>query len=719
MQRYLRTLLVALAAWLIALLLLKLPVSGNIFHNADLRLLDSFFGLERMLVFDPNRPVYDDILIVAIDDVSLDRLGPFSSWPTLYFSDAVSLIASGAPLLIGLDVFFPDSTGISLPARQRILQSVPDPGSRQQLQNLFELLDNEDELAQAISAAGNVFLAMFDNPGLPSAGEIPSSLQTWDVRPPYLIEVEKPHPPLAVLSESAYGIGFAQVKPDASGIIHDYPLFIGYQGKNYVNFSFQAGLDLLGADSIGVDHDCRIYSSGEMLRRLPLSKDGRFFLKYYSQLPAFRYVSFSDVIQQRIPPEYFEGKIVLVGGTATGLGDLKPTPGHPLTPGVEIHATFMRNLLEEEYIHWLDQRIAYALLIVLVGALVFIVNLSRPLISVLYISLVSLVLLTGFLLLFMLRGTVLEYSVVLLPWGLVCASLIYFHYSTQVQERKKVREAFGHYVADDVIKQIMKDKDALCIGGIKKPVAVLICDIRNFTSLCESSRPNQITNFLNHYFNVVTEIVIARQGMLDKYMGDAVLALFNAPLDLEDYIVQACCAAHQISLSRATILKQAGNDPVYQNFRLGVAVACGEVIVGNMGSDRIFNYTGIGNTMNIASRLEGLNKYYHTSVILDAAAYEAVKDILPCRHLDHVYLKGVNIPQQIYELCPPATSTEFIAAYETALDEMIRGNFDSARQAFLDAQKLAPEDIPTRIMLTRLETLDPHTWTGAWRHEQK
>lgn len=714
MPRALKTLLIVVAACALAWLLQIVPVTGVFFTNVNHRIYDGILQLNAYLRLDRNRPVYDNIVIISIDDKSIEELGASSSWPSHYYADLVRQLNTAAPKLIAFDVFFADSTGFSSHARERIFSEVPS-SRRTLLEEVFDRVNGEREFAKAIAEAGNVFLAMFDNPRQLGMPELPAALTAWKVEPSNYLWVTNPHPPLPVYSSVAYGVGFAQAVADESGIIHDLPLFMRHRDEYYVNFSFQACLDLLDADSMAVNHSCVIYSGAEKLRTLPLNSRGEYWLNYYPERPAFRYISFSDLIFERVPPEYFTDKIILVGATATGFGDLWTIPLGYQVPGVELHATFIRNILEDDHVRWIGLLLPYLSMLGLVFGLAVIVNRSRPGISILYIVLVSLLLLAAFYILYSRHTLCLNHIAVLLPWLLCSLALVYQHYYNQILERKQVRDAFGHYVSEQVVEQIMQDRSALRIGGEKKRVAVLITDIRNFTAWCESSPPELVSDFLHRYFNLATEIIINHKGMVDKYMGDAILALFNVPVPQEDYIYHACAAALEIDGAIRQLMAEYGTG--LDNIGLGIAVACGEVIVGNMGSDRIFNYTGIGNTMNLCSRLENLNKYYKTRVIIDEEAYADVKGRLSYRHLDYVSVKGMQTPTHIYEL---RTKREpWFDNYEQALEALIRGDFDTAENLFRQTLVLAPEDPPTIYKLGSLVKLDRAHWDGVLHYDRK
>jgi len=725
MRRHLRSALIILVAWIIARLLLVAPITGQFARMMDLGIYDTILKVDRLIKAKANQPVYDSIVIVDIDDKSLAQLGQFSQWPTQYFADATNILSADAPKLIAYDVMFADSSSFTRRSKDRIVRGLSDPSMKRYTDRFFQMIDGEEEFARAIEAAGNVFLAMFNNPNLNQLPDLPSRLTPWKVDPDYALPASHPHPPIPVLAEAAYGVGFAQVSGDESGKIHDFPLFIEHQEQHYVNFSFQACLDLLSVDSIRVDgNKCRLLSDLQQVAVLPLSPDARFFLRYPPQYPAFRTVSFVDLINLRIAPGYFFDKIVMVGSSATGLGDIKNVPFSSGVPGVELHATFIRNVLEREYVTWMSPFWDLFWMSILLGVLLLLIKTGKPLIQLGWILSATLALFVYFVWRYSAQGSTMYYSRLLLPWMLCGIGLVYDYYIRQVRERKHVHDAFEHFVSKDVIHEVMKDRNALQIGGSRRRVSALIVDIRNFSSYCEKCEVDEITVFINQFFNRSTKIILDEKGLLDKFMGDAILALFNVPYATPDYAIHACRTALQIQAAAAEQKSAYQAHPVLHSFRVGVGISSGEVIVGNIGSDTIFNYTGIGTTMNMCSRLEALNKIYKSLIIVDENTYLMAREEFIFRHLDYTAVSGIKHPVHSYELiceadAPNLPDMDFVQAYSQAVDYMAEKRFDEARASFEKANKIDPEDEATQLMIERLDVMNWETWDGGWQHTHK
>lgn len=725
MRRHYRSALIILLAWILARLLTVAPFTAQFVKMSDLGIYDTVIRIDRFLKARASLPVYDSIVIVDIDDKSLARLGQFSQWPTQYFADATSILNQDAARVIAFDVMFADSSSFTRRSKDRILKDVRDPLFIKNADRFFGYVDGEEEFAEAIITAGNVFLAMFNNPNLIKLPPLPSTITPWNVDPKRTLTVTHPHPPIKALAEAAYGVGFAQVSADESGKVHDFPLFIKFNDTHYVNFSFQACLDLLAVDSIRFDGSkCRLLSSERKDTELPLSPDGRFFLKYPPQYPAFRTVSFVDLIDRRVSPGYFANRIVIIGSSATGLGDRKTVPFSTGFPGVELHATFVRNVLEEDFVTWVHPLWDFLWLAMLLGVLMLLIKTGKPIIQLGWIVGASVLMFVYFVWLYYSFGSTFYYSRLVMPWLFCGISLVYDHYTRQIKERKQVHDAFGHFVSKDVIREVMKDKSALKIGGSRRHVSALITDVRGFSTYCEKCEVDEITEFINRFFNLATRIILDQHGLLDKFMGDAVLALFNVPYSTPEYAVLACRSALQIQVAAEELKQEYQDHPVLHGFRIGVGISSGEVIVGNIGSDEIFNYTGIGTTMNMCSRLEALNKVYKSRIIVDESTYLMANYAFAFRHLDYTSVSGIEQPTHIYELiCEISqldkTDEQFIRIYDEAVDLMSKRDFTASKAAFCKALALKPGDQATQLMIERLDIMNWETWDGVWQHTHK
>lgn len=703
----------------------NLPVTAQLHKTQNRRIYDLVLLLNHVL--SPDVLITEDVVVVDIDEKSLGSLGQFSTWHSIYFADLVDSLAAGEPLAIGFDVFFAESDSFSLFARERLKAKMEEMDNLSDTEPFFAAMSTDAQLSKSIQQAGNVFLGMFytDFDLVPKA--LPSTITSWELDYPKPEKVLNPVPPIPLLAESAYGVGFAHINSDEIGVVYEYPLFFEYQGKKYVNFSFQMMLDLLHIDKLETDkNSLYLFSGSELIRKLPLDQNGRYLFKYYDQDQSFRRISFSDVLTGLIPTEYYEGKIILVGTSAAGLYDQKVTPLYRNYPGVELHATFIANLINQDYVFsaglW-HQRILILSLLFLYLFLISRLNLIKSL----FIFLGTLLVIgISFVLFYTLLSCTMDYMEIVVPWVLGFLSFSYVQYSQQLKEKKRIKNAFEHYVAKDVVNQVINDPEGLKISGSSETATVLFADIRGFTTLCEICSPQEIISFLHYYFNQATSVILKHKGMLDKYIGDAIVALFNVPIARSSFAVDACKAAIEVAQVVEKIRSEYKNDVHFGDFKANVGLATGCLMVGNMGSDVIFNYTAIGDKMNLASRLEGLNKYYHSRIIIDDDTYTLVKDEIFCRALDRVSVKGRDLPCDIYEVIDLQTNVPLdsplrrgIDKYEKALIAIQNIQPEEAHRLLLEAEIILPEDQTIQVMKAELDSIEWDNWDGIRHHTDK
>ncbi len=717
-----RRILIPPAILILCWLSFQLPITRQLLSLLRLSTYDLVLDIYNAFSDRDLEPVIEDIVIVDIDEESIGKLGQFSSWPGLYFADLVDSLATDSPILIGFDVFFTESDRINAFGLSRLStymkQRGVDPG------NFFAHYSFDEQFARSVESAGNVYLGMFNSNAAPDSIYLPSTLRGWRIPGAKSLAAPYPKAPVPILAEAARGVGFADIEPDLSGVIHDYPLFFQYADSLYVNFSFQACLDLLGVDEMALDRHLILKSGGEEVCTLPLDHDQRLFLNYYGKARRFRYVSFSDVLMGRIPEGFFSDKIVLVGSSASGLRDIKTTPLEADYPGVELHATLIMNVLAGEFIHFVPLGWNWLFAAFLVLLLALSLRYLKPHYSLILFLMASLLMLLLFIGLFAQYRLCPDYSILISAWVLAYLALLINESQMQFSEKKKVRNAFEHYVSKSVISQIMKIDNLLQVGGKRQSASILFSDIRDFSSICELLPAEAVSDFLHEHFNRSTKVLTRHNGTLDKYIGDALLGLFNVPLPHPNYQLDACNAAWNIISEAQALRSEYAKHEVLSSFRNGVGIATGEIIVGNFGSDEIFNFTGIGDKMNLASRLESLNKIYHCSIIIDSATYEAVKEHYLCRWLDRVCVKGKGEALDIYELMAPSSEAdeqqiELCRCYAQALQAMINSELETAQKAFDQCRTILPQDYPSQLMISRLQNLDFECWDGVWHYQNK
>lgn len=430
---------------------------------------------------------------------------------------------------------------------------------------------------------------------------------------------------------------------------------------------------------------------------------------------SFGSYSAHDVLTKNLS---FKDRFVLIGATAPDLHDeyFVPTSEGKAMPGVEIHANILQNLILDEFLTG-QSKVSMIVLIALIGLLSMFV-LSRIRITLaLPLALVAIVLYGVIaILLFKQARIVLDLFYAPLALAVFAGTGVAFNYWEEKKKSAYLKDAFGKYVSKELLQELLSAKQELRLGGVKRTITVFFSDIRGFTGISESLSPEQLTSLLNEYLTAMTRIILAHSGTVDKFIGDAIMALWNAPLEQKQHAFLACRAAVEQVKALRELQKRwaARNLPV---MTIGCGVHTGPAVIGNMGSEERFDYTAIGDTVNIASRLEGLTKEYGTKIIISEDTYKHVKDEFVCRKLDAVRVKGRTRPILIYELCVERDD-EFRLKFEAALQRYFDREFDDAKKGFEDALKNQPTNDSCRIFIARCEMYlkypPAQDWDGAF-----
>lgn len=630
---------------------------------------------------------HPEIVIVAVDEKSVNRIG---RWPWDHAVMADLLRRLGQARLVGLDMVFADPT---------------DP-------------KQDQALADAMDEAGNVIAGFFFRSQATNWTSLADQdqLAEWAFRN---VEVRdevvgvKDYPfvetNLPEIGRSALAGGFFNGEPDLDGLYRRYPLAYLHHGELLPSLAVQlARFDRNQEARLVLDrHGIAEFSLGglqltEHTLRLNFGRPGD-----------VRFLSASDVLDGTLSPEFFRGKIVLVGITEVGIFDLRPTPVDPIIPGVWIHYTALANFLDGSLLRTyplLDASLMFTVLL----ASWLICRLRRiSLRIVLYLSVIAAVLTLANVLLLTHTVWTREFYL-LLPFVLLTITLESHGFFRSELRAGELKRAFTSYVSPEVVKEILEHPEKLDLGGVEREISILFSDIRGFTSLSEQVSAAQLVQMLNAIHDPMTQIVLEQRGMLDKYIGDAMMALFNTPVALEDHPVRAVQAA----LGLVAELKEINRKFLEQGLPqidVGVGVNTGVCVVGNMGSKVRFEYTAIGDSVNLASRLEGLCKVYKSRITISEFTRSRLGDAFVVRQLDRVRVKGKHVPVGVYEVmadnernrriqCEFAEALElyFSQSFATALekftflheslDDVTSAVFVERCKAFLDLPPVADWD---------------------------
>jgi adenylate cyclase len=654
-------------------------------------------------------PAFRDrrILIVAVDQRSLDYFDrdnvPFP-WPRTLYKPLVQYATMGGAKAILFDLLFNN-------------QSPFGP-------------DIDREFADAVAASGKVYLAAAVSRGGSAGGKAPAALGLrFRGTPPDALSRATVSLPVEPISSAAAGVAFVTQGPDEDGVYRSALPFVVLGGRL---------LPALGlAALVGKRSEVRWGNEDGMSldgRRLPVDSAGRLLLRFRGGGEQFERLSAVDVIRSAvmhskgetppIAPEVFRNRYVFVAYTAPGLLDFKPTPVSAVTPGAFVQATLLSNALDKDFLRLAAG--AWNLLLtglVTLAAVASTVLVQRSSVS----SLLSAGALSGGLAATQLgfrQGMVWDVTLLIVCAlsGLILASA--YRYHSEGRRRRFLQSAFSHYVSPQVVQRIIQSPHGLELGGEKRDITVLFADLAGFTTLAERLEPQALVAMLNDYTSQMTEVILARQGTVDKFIGDAVMAFWGAPVDQAQQSELAVAAALECQQRFAAYVASR-----YPDLPLAVRIGIdrGECIVGNMGSRERFDYTAIGDTVNQASRLEGLNKAYGSRMLIGESAWEPVRERFVGRQIDYLKVKGKSHAVRVYEpLAPKDLATpqqiDLCRHYQAAFRAYQERAWDEAERVLQEMPQLGG-DPPAQALMARVRhfRLNPpaEDWDGAFIHVSK
>jgi adenylate cyclase len=606
----------------------------------------------------PRQPVARPVTIVDIDEASLKEIGQWP-WPRTIVADLVTQLTQLGAVAIAFDVIFAEPDRMSPSIAATSFRDL-DEATRDKLRTLPS---NDEVLADAIRRSrvvvGQVGSAM---PAPRSAAE--SALQTgFAVRgpdpSPFLVTFAGLLRNVPTIEQAAAGRGVFSIRPERDGIVRRVSVIMQAQGSMVPSLSMEllrvvtnSGAILVRTDEAGVQ------SVAVPGLEVPTDQNGRFWVHFDRQDPA-RYVSAKDVLQGRMPRDNIEGKLVLIGTSAAGLLDIKTTPVEAAMPGVEVHAQILESALANSLLTYPNYAIGAELLVAaLVGLAIIILAPMLRASTVVALGAVVIAALIGVSwYLFSQYNLLIDFTYPLMSSLFVYLTLIFVNYFKEQKQRQQIRAAFGFYLSPALVEQLARSPEKLVLGGEERRMTILFSDVRGFTTISEHYKhdPQGLTRLMNRFLTPLTNAIIERKGTIDKYIGDAIMAFWNAPLDDPQQEVNACEAALEM-LARADKLNQEfkreaeENGGKYMPLRVGIGLNTGPCVVGNMGSDFRFNYSVLGDTVNVASRLEGRTKDYRIPIVIGEATAQKAQERFTAMEIDRIQVKGKTQPETVFTI---------------------------------------------------------------------
>ncbi len=743
---------------------------GTLINRLDNLLYDQRFTLMPKPLKNPD----NKIVIVDIDERSLQAEGQWP-WDRFKVGKLVEQLAAYGVIVVGFDVTFPEP---QRNAMQDLLRRV-DPATLEEdfvtrMRDVETVLDADAYMANAIANPSmDVVLAVSFNPVQEvEYGALPASIVSIDstrAEEVQLQEMAGYTANIPVLQEAAAGAGIMNQLPDVDGIIRRVPLVVRYKNALYPTLALEMARLYYFEDSfelvtfpVGDIHQVEGIRVGRNAGQYELATDTRaqVLVPYVGRSVlsgggSYPYVSATDVLSGTVPSEKLEGALVLVGTTATGMFDLRSTPMEAVSPGVEVQANILNGILDsfvvqefaagtqsdvQDAMDSLQQRVATvfpyepvwedgAILVILLG-LGIVMSIVLPFLGPAMLG-ISGVLLTVSAVwanfeLWASAKMDLSLTLILLLILVLCVVNMAYGFLSERLTRKTIKGMFDQYVPPAHIDAMLENPEAYSFEGESREMTVLFADIRDFTSVSEALTATQLKQLLNEFFTPVTEIIFEHDGTVDKYVGDMVMAFWGAPLEDKNHRANAVASALEI-LAKLEELRVEFPKKGFPPINIGIGINTGMMDVGDMGSVYRRAYTVLGDAVNLASRLEGLTKFYGLKCLIGEETYESM-DGFVCRLIDKVKVKGKDQAVRAYEpLCKTSEASvalhEKLARYHAALDSYFAMQWDDAALKFAQLHHEEPHALLYEIYLERIETLRhqtlPADWDGSFQHLSK
>ena len=706
----------------VCLLAMALHWSGW-FTIAELKTLD-----HRFHQYADSSKAGHDIALVAVDEASLEAYGKWP-WSRDRYGYVVHYLKQAGAKAVVFDILFLE----------------PDRAAE----------EFDDAFAEEIRAAGNVYLPflMQDQPA-PSTDSTASPAERQSTSSDILkkatiaLDDQGSQPtgnlktfanaklPTPLFAQAAHGLGYINLTPDIDGSTRRLTLLSRAQDQIFTHLTTAVARDLLSADRATLGR--RELSLGPVT--IPLTTEHEMVIDWHGTLENRVYPvypigavlrSYTDLQAGQPPlldPALFRDKIVFVATTAAGTYDLRVTPLSPFAPGVLIHMSALDNILRHRHLQpapwWIFA--AATLILTLATAWAFMLIRSQW-VKMAAIGGLAIAYYGVAVHAFTAHGLWLDLAI---PEGALALSFTAastVEYLTEGRHRRQLRAVFDKYMASEVVDEIMRNPDAIRLGGEKKELSVFFSDVAGFTSISEQMAPETLVELLNKYLSAMTDIILRHRGNVNKYLGDGIMAIFGAPRGDPNHASLACFAALDSQSELATRREQwkAEGQP---EISARIGINSGWLVVGNMGSQARMEYTVMGDTVNLASRLEGANKFYNTLILLGPRTYELAAQDIEAREIDRMRVKGKQEPVVVYELLArkgglSAERRRVMEAYREGLAAYTRRDFKTAAAQCEAALALDPRDGPSRVYLERakeyLETPPPADWDGIYELTSK
>jgi len=718
------------AACVIGLVKLALPTYLN---ELDLRISDRMHQLRGPIRQDPR------LVHVNVDDSSVSVLGRWP-WPRAVNAQVVDTLRDLGARAVVFDVLFPFPTNPK-----------QDPKN-----------ENDRAFSQALAALGNVYLASAldlslsmeaesgEDADLKREMQYPTELLRRHTAPaptnsPLTLYYAKTRfLPMEAFGQVARGVGHISRTADTDGGVRRNPLVVQVKDRLFPAIAFRVAVDLVESDlsKVRLEPNAVIIRDallpGETAKRdlrIPVDEHGHLTVNFANTWQeSFMHISAAELLEEAEDPEKrpeleknLKGAVALFAASTTGASDTGTVPVESAYPLNGVHMNMINTILTQQF---LTESEPTTVIMLVLGMAIGVAFLSLWLKPYIYL-LVAIVMIGGYIAGawygFIEFGRILPVAPVVLVGVLSSAGMLTYRYAAGEREKQKTRAAFAPYFAPAVVEMLLSDATRL-MGGQRKELTILFTDVADFTTICEGFEPEVLQKVLQEYFNEMTRIGFGHQGTLDKFIGDGMLWFFGDPLPQEDHALRAVHTALDMQAAMGP-LREKWKQEGRPELAMRVGVNTGVVLVGNMGSDARMEYTVMGDAVNLASRVEGANKPFHTEVMMTERTFEMTKDAVEWRELDLLRVKGKKQGVRVYEVMAarkgelPELKLQVLAAYNEGLEAYKRREWSVAAAAFTRALEIDKTDGPSQLYLERAQEFmndpPPADWDGVYEMKTK
>jgi adenylate cyclase len=657
-----------------------------------LRLFEpSIVQRERLIIFDiyqllqPRDYKPLPVKIIDIDDESLKRIGQWP-WSRTRISQLITHLTHAGSLAIGFDIVFAEADNTSLHNTLSAWKNIlPEPAFNDLKNKLINIPTHDEALAQVIAKTQVVLGFSFIQQPNKTKPIVKSGISISGASPENtLLNFQGAVKNLTLFEQAAAGNGSFNITPEIDSIVRRLPLIYRSHDNYYPSLVLELLRVAKGATSIiiktqKIDADAPVIVESIKVGNaiIPTDVAGNLLLYYTHDVPQ-RTIPAWKILENKLTANELSGNIFLIGTSAAGLKDQRPTPLNPFAPGIEIQANALEQILTDSYLYRPDWLAGLEITVMAVVGLFLISFMTRfgsisVVITLLFISAIIAISWYAFKYYHWLVDPVYPSISILIIYFIV--SLL--NYFKSESERKYVRDAFSHYISPALVEKLVKNTEVLKLGGEMRDMSVLFCDIRGFTSISEQLDAGHLTQFINQFLTSMTQVILNAKGTIDKYIGDCIMALWSAPLEDVDHALNACTAALKmldaltLFNNQQKVIAQQENRPFIE-VHVGIGINSGICCVGNMGSNIRFDYSVLGDNVNLASRLEGQSKNYGVNIIISEYTLASMKtrqqhEYFAILELDLIRVKGKLQPVRIYTVLGAATvaqSNDFLQLAE-------------------------------------------------------